>query len=289
MTYRQMLQSLQKKFKEAGIEEYESDAWILLSSVCKLDRGRYILDQGQEIPETEKEVLEAYAEKRVERIPLQHILGETEFYGLPFHVNENVLIPRQDTEVLVEEALKKLREGDRLLDLCTGSGCILISLLHEAREKEIRISGEGLDLSEKALKVAKENAKNNGVLARSVWIQSDMFEKAEGKYDMILSNPPYIPTAEIATLMPEVKDHDPYMALDGDIDGLKFYRILAKESPAFLKEGGSLFLEIGSEQAEEVSGLLTENYFEDIKVIKDLAGLDRVVCAVYGGKRCLTD
>lgn len=289
MTYRQMLQSLQKKFKEAGIEEYETDAWIILSTVCKLDRGRYILDQGQEIPETEKEVLDAYAEKRAQRIPLQHILGETEFYGLPFHVNENVLIPRQDTEVLVEEALKKLREGDRLLDLCTGSGCILISLLHEAKEKEIRISGEGLDLSEKALEVAGENAKRNGVFGLSAWIQSDMFEKAKGKYDMILSNPPYIPTAEIASLMPEVKDHDPYMALDGDIDGLKFYRILAKESPAFLKEGGSLFLEIGSEQAEEVSSLLAENYFEDIKVIKDLAGLDRVVCAVYGGKRCLTD
>lgn len=289
MTYRQMLQSLQKKFKEAGIEEYEIDAWILLSSVCKLDRGRYILDQGQEMPETEKEVLDSYAEKRAERIPLQHILGETEFYGLPFRVNENVLIPRQDTEVLVEEALKKLREGDRLLDLCTGSGCILISLLYEAKEKEIQISGEGLDLSEKALEVARENAKSNGVFAHSVWIQSDMFGRAEGKYDMILSNPPYIPTAEIASLMPEVKDHDPYMALDGDIDGLKFYRILAKESPSFLKEGGSLFLEIGSEQAEEVSGLLAENHFEDIKVIKDLAGLDRVVCAVYGGKRCLTD
>ena len=193
------------------------------------------------------------------------------------------MVPRQDTEILVEKALEKLKDGDRLLDLCTGSGCILISLLHEAEEKGMKVKGFGLDLSEKALALAKKNAERNAVIFCSEWIKSDMFEKAEGKYDMILSNPPYIPTAEIEKLMPEVKDHDPRMALDGDRDGLKFYRILAKEAPAFLKEGGSLFLEIGAEQAEDVTALLAENAFKEVKVVKDLAGLDRVVCAVYGG------
>ena len=283
MTYRQMLQSLQERFKEAGIEEFVSDAWILFSAASGLDRGHYLLDQREEMPAEERGRLEEFAEKRVQRIPVQHILGEQNFFGLPFYVNGDVLVPRQDTEILVEKALEKLKDGDRLLDLCTGSGCILISLLHEAEEKEMKVKGFGLDLSEKALALAKKNAERNAVIFCSEWIKSDMFEKAEGKYDMILSNPPYIPTAEIEKLMPEVKDHDPRMALDGDRDGLKFYRILAKEAPAFLKEGGSLFLEIGAEQAEDVTALLAENAFKEVKVVKDLAGLDRVVCAVYGG------
>lgn len=283
MTYRQMLQSLQERFKEAGIEEFASDAWILFSAASGLDRGRYLLDQREEMPAEERGRLEEFAEKRLQRIPVQHILGEQNFFGLPFYVNGDVLVPRQDTEILVEIALEKLKDGDRLLDLCTGSGCILISLLHEAEEKGMKVKGFGLDLSEKALALAKKNAERNAVIFCSEWIKSDMFEKAEGKYDMILSNPPYIPTAEIEKLMPEVKDHDPRMALDGDRDGLKFYRILAKEAPAFLKEGGSLFLEIGAEQAEDVTALLAENAFKEVKVVKDLAGLDRVVCAVYGG------
>ena len=283
MTYRQILQSLQERFKEAGIEEFMSDAWILFSAASGMDRGKYLLDQREEMPAEKRPRLEAFAEKRLQRIPVQHILGEVEFFGLPFYVNGDVLVPRQDTEILVEKALEKLRDGDRLLDLCTGSGCILISLLHEAEEKGMKVRGVGLDLSEKALALAKKNAERNTVIFCSEWIKSDMFEKAEGKYDMILSNPPYIPTAEIEKLMPEVKDHDPRMALDGDRDGLKFYRILAKEAPAFLKEGGSLFLEIGAEQAEDVSALLAENAFKEVKVVKDLAELDRVVCAVYGG------
>lgn len=283
MTYRQMLQSLQERFKEAGIEEFVSDAWILFSAASGLDRGHYLLDQREEMPAEERGRLEEFAEKRVQRIPVQHILGEQNFFGLPFYVNGDVLVPRQDTEILVEKALEKLKDGDRLLDLCTGSGCILISLLHEAEEKGMKVKGFGLDLSEKALALAKKNAERNAVIFCSEWIKSDMFEKAEGKYDMILSNPPYIPTAEIEKLMPEVKDHDPRMALDGERDGLKFYRILAKEAPAFLKEGGSLFLEIGAEQAEDVTALLAENAFKEVKVVKDLAGLDRVVCAVYGG------
>lgn len=283
MTYRQILQSLQERFKEAGIEEDRSDAWILFSAASGLDRGSYILEQREEMPEEKRLRLENFAEKRLQRIPVQHILGEQEFFGLPFYVNEDVLIPRQDTEILVEKALEKIKNGDRILDLCTGSGCILISLLHEAGQKGMRIRGLGLDLSEKALAIAEKNAERNSVIFCSEWIKSDMFEKVEGKYDMILSNPPYIPTAEIEKLMPEVKDHDPRMALDGDRDGLKFYRILAKEAPAFLKEGGSIFLEIGAEQAEDVSALLAENAFKEVKVVKDLAGLDRVVCAVYGG------
>ena len=283
MIYRQMLQDLQKRFKEAGIEEYDTDAWFLLSAACGMDRGRYFLNQSDELPEEKRSLLEAYAEKRMKRIPLQHILGEQEFFGLPFMVNENVLIPRQDTEILVETALEKIQDGYRILDLCTGSGCILISLLHKAKEKGLKVSGLGLDLSGRALEVAKENAEINHVLDCSKWLLSDMFENAEGTFDMICSNPPYIPSADIENLAPEVKDHDPRMALDGDEDGLKFYRILARESGAYLKKEGKLFLEIGFDQAAAVSKFLEENGFTQIKVTKDLAGLDRLVYAVYGG------
>lgn len=211
---------------------------------------------------------------------MQHLTGVQEFMGYEFAVNEHVLVPRQDTEILVEEAEKRLllmkKENPvKVLDMCTGSGCIPISL--KLRNPQIVI--EGADISEEALKVAEKNAKKLGVSGK--WIQTDMFENITGTFDMITSNPPYIPTKVIEELEAEVRLHDPYEALDGKEDGLYFYRIIVKESRQYLKRGGWLIFEIGSDQAEAVKTLLQEAGYENIEVKKDLAGLDRVVYGMY--------
>lgn len=213
------------------------------------------------------------------RIPLQQLTGEQSFMGLDFQVNQNVLIPRQDTEILVEEALKELHDGYDILDMCTGSGCILISLLWYSND----CHGVGVDLSEAALDVAKSNAER--LLAEkaeegrvpAVFLQSNLFEKVEGQFDLLVSNPPYIRTDDVETLMPEVRDHEPRMALDGEADGLSFYRKIVEECPAYLKRGGTILFEIGFDQAEEVKALMEQGGFHEIRVVKDYAGNDRVV------------
>ncbi len=197
--------------------------------------------------------------------------------GLSFRVNESVLIPRQDTERLVEEVLKVCKDKD-ILELCTGSGCIIVSL---AKLGDIK-KAVAVDISSDAIKVAEENANANEALI--TYIQSDMFSNVSGTYDVIVSNPPYIESEVVEGLMPEVKDHEPRIALDGDADGLKFYRILAKESGRFLNKNGKIYLQIGYNQAASVSELLSQNGFAQINVVKDYAGLDRVVSAVYEGE-----
>ena len=217
--------------------------------------------------------------KRAEHVPLQYIVGETEFMGLKFKVNSSVLIPRQDTETLVEEALKVVRPGMRVLDLCTGSGCIAISLAVKGGFESVTAT----DLSKEALKVAERNARTHQVPIR--FFQGDLFsalpQSEEKTFDVITSNPPYIPTAVIATLEPEVREHEPMMALDGTEDGLKFYRQIAKEAGSWLKLGGSIYLEIGYDQGEAVSGLLKDAGFTNVRVVKDLPGKDRVVCGYW--------
>ena len=209
--------------------------------------------------------------KRGERVPLQYITGVQEFMGLPFKVNSHVLIPRQDTETLVEEALKVLEPDMEVLDLCTGSGCIVISLLKHAR---VGISGTASDISKQALLIAKENAKQNQV--ETELVRSDLFQNITGKYDVIISNPPYIPTGELSGLMPEVRDFEPLEALDGAEDGLFFYREITRMGKNFLKSNGYLYFEIGHNQGRQVAFLMEKNGFRNIKVIKDLAGNDRV-------------
>jgi release factor glutamine methyltransferase len=213
--------------------------------------------------------------------PLAYVLGEWEFYGLKLYVNEHVLIPRQDTEILVEEVLKELHDGMEVLDMCTGSGCILISLLRYSN----RCKGVGVDISEEALQVAQSNAGN---LLKSClddcsinFVQSDLFENVTGKYEFIVSNPPYIRSDVIPTLMPEVKDHEPMQALDGTADGLYFYRRITGEGREYLKKGGMLYFEIGYDQAADVSNIMAEAGFAEIKVVKDFAGLDRVVYGTW--------
>ena len=209
--------------------------------------------------------------KRSERVPLQYITGSQEFMGLNFKVNSHVLIPRQDSETLVEEAVKRLEPDMEVLDLCTGSGCVIISIM-----KQKKIIGTASDISKQALLIAKENAKSNQVEVNLV--RSDLFQNITGKYDMIVANPPYIPTEEIAGLMPEVRIFEPIDALDGKEDGMYFYHRIVRESRKFLKSNGYLCLEIGHDQGGRVAFLMEENGYRNVKVVKDLARNNRVVC-----------
>lgn len=271
MTLREALAFGKELLKQAGIEEYETDAWLLLEASCGCTRNDYYLRGDSSLTKEQELLWKQYMEKRGERIPVQQILGVQEFMGLSFTVTGDVLCPRQDTETLVEEALKELNPKERILDLCTGSGCILISLLTYGKE----CSGVGADLSLKALEVAKENARKLGVECHL--IHSDLFEQIEGEFDMIVSNPPYIATKEIETLMPEVRDREPRMALDGKEDGLFFYRKIVGQARRYLKPGGRLLFEIGYDQGEAVARMMAEAGFMEVQVKKDLAGLDRVV------------
>ena len=280
MTLRQAYEEGIERLKEAGIEEAGLDAWYLLEYVTGINRATYFADSNQEMKDSHRVTYQTLISERETRIPLQHLTGVQEFMGLEFRVNEHVLIPRQDTEILVETALEKIitKKPLRVLDMCTGSGCILLSVLSYGRKK-CEITGVGVDVSDKALQVAKENARNLQVDAE--WIESDLFSGVSEKFDMILSNPPYIPSAVIKTLQPEVREHDPLLALDGKEDGLYFYRKITEESRNYLQPGGWLIFEIGAEQREAVSSYLKQNGFVQVAVKKDLTGLDRVVCGVY--------
>ena len=271
MTFREAIGYGEGKLNTAGIVDAKNDAWLLLTFICKIDRTFYYSHMDEEVPSEQLEEYENVLIKRAEHVPLQYITGEQEFMGLPFHVNESVLIPRQDTESLVEEALKLIRPGMKVMDMCTGSGCILISILKNV----VNVEGAGFDISKQAINVAKENAKLNGVVAS--FEKSDLFDMVTEKYDVIVSNPPYIPTDVIAGLMPEVAVYEPYNALDGKEDGLHFYRRIVKECKAYLNPEGKLLFEIGHDQGESVPALMREAGFKDVRVVKDLAGNDRVV------------
>lgn len=311
MNYRECYSKGTALLKEAGVPEPEIDARLLLEHVCGTDRNTLLVHGEMPVEEDKQNAYQALLGKRRERIPLQILLGSQWFCGLEFLVNEHVLIPRQDTEILVEAALKRLKSGMRLLDMCTGSGCILISLLTMTEG----VTGCGVDISEEALKVAKGNGAR--LLTEEKlpqWYQGDLFgalckdtveQKSVGQpmlgvmtvdavakrdvgltvpgvipdnqYDMIVSNPPYIPSSVIETLQPEVRDFEPRNALDGSEDGLLFYRRIVKECIPFLKENGHLMFEIGHDQGEAVKSLMDAAGFVETMIIKDYAGLDRVV------------
>lgn len=275
MTYRECYEYGRNVLKEAAVPDADLDARLLLEFVCQTSYNDLLL-YGDRIVEEEKvSSYKILIQKRKERVPLQQITGEQYFCGYPFFVNENVLTPRADTEILVEEALKKLKAGDSILDMCTGSGCILLSLL--LMKEGCR--GVGVDLSEKALQVAEKNRRQ--LLPEKtdcVFLQSNLFDALpEEKFSLVVSNPPYIKTADIEELMPEVKDHEPRMALDGEADGLFFYRKIAKEAKRYLTKGGYILFETGFDQREQVCGILTENGYCEVEAHKDYAGLDRVV------------
>lgn len=278
MNYKDCFIMGETRLREAGIEEASLDARLLLEYICGTNRSDLIVHGDREVTSEQEAWYAEAISKRESRIPLQHITGEQEFMGLTFRVNEHVLIPRQDTEVLVEEVMRDMMDGMRILDMCTGSGCILTSLLHYSNECE----GVGVDLSPEALCVARDNSQRIiGDKCAYSFIESDLFENVEGVFDVIVSNPPYIQTKVIDTLMPEVRLHEPMMALDGSEDGLVFYRKIVEEGRAYLRKEGRLYFEIGYDQGEAVSRLMEDAGFCEVKVIKDLAGLDRVVCGIY--------
>ena len=339
-----------KILKNAGIAEADLDAWYLFEQSFGISRAQYfmcarenivgstaqkiavqeqhgdLLESGNALECAElwlKEKMSAYEnalKKRAARIPLQQIIGQQEFMGLSFFVNEHVLIPRQDTETLVELVLQEQKDKDiSILDMCTGSGCIAVSL----KKLGGYVHVEGADISEEALKVAKRNSEeilenSDAVSSRTEQIQnctnltnnqnkqdnsedrmvsevrtvsqigvtfrhSDMFSAfpETEQFDVIVSNPPYIPSAVIEELEPEVRDHEPRGALDGTADGLYFYRILAEECAKHLTPGGHVYFEIGYDQGAAVKKLLDNHGFKDTRVIQDLAGKDRVVCGAW--------
>ena len=336
MTYSEVYCNGREKLEKAGVPEAALDARLLLEHICGTSRNDLLAHGDAPVTEENRLAYEMLIHRRSQRIPLQLLTGVQYFMGLEFLVDEQVLIPRQDTEVLVEEALKNLHDGMRVLDLCTGSGCILISLLRYSNGCQ----GVGTDISREALTTAKKNACRllggeifsdvkgfsdveglsdmegfsdggdlstgevlsdredlAGVEGLSVeeelsdgdartasfkFIESDLFEKVEGTFDMIVSNPPYIPSSVVETLMPEVRDHEPRLALDGSEDGLLFYRRITQECGKYLTRGGMLFFEIGYDQADAVSALMEKAGFIEIQVIKDYAGMDRVIFGTLG-------
>lgn len=338
-TWRQLLEEGQNRLLDAGVADAGLDAWYLLEAAFGIDRVHYYLDQDR--PVREAQLAKGYGayeenlERRASRIPLQQILGNQEFMGLSFFVNEHVLIPRQDTETLVETVLREYPEPERsVLDMCTGSGCIAVSLAVLGGYEQVTAA----DISLEALKVAKKNARRHFLIQKGTvrsesslksedpWrlelktyltggsrfgrmgsrpasgrepaagemaagvrehrltlLQSNLFSRfsPEDRYDLIVSNPPYIPSAVLDGLEPEVRDHEPRIALDGLEDGLHFYRVLALECSKHLNPGGSVCFEIGYDQAEAVGRILAIAGYSGIETIKDAPGQDRVVRACW--------
>ena len=271
-TLKQLLQTGRELLKQQGIADANVDAWYLLTHVFGLTRTDLLLKGDMQADVVKSNLYMELIKRRSNHVPLQHITGSQEFMGLEFYVNEDVLVPRQDTEILVSEVLK-ICEQKSVLDMCTGSGCIIISLALLGNLTE----AVGVDLSEKALTVAAKNVDKHK--AQVKLIQSDLFSEVEGSFDILVSNPPYIPSGDIPELMPEVKDFEPMLALDGSEDGLAFYRRISKRSKNHLKQGGLIFYEIGHNQGEAVKRILETEGFTDVTIKKDLSGLDRVVSA----------
>ena len=283
-TYKELLEEGYQILNSAEIEEARLDAWLLLEFAADIKRAWYYAHMDETAETAVAEQYRQLCEKRAQHIPLQHLTHQAFFMGYEFYVDDRVLVPRQDTETLVEEAISHLRElpAPKILDMCTGSGCILLSLLMELPQA----SGTGADVSADALEVAKENTRRLGLEKRAELIQSDLFsanyfEKNSRKkcmeYDMLISNPPYIRTADIDGLMDEVRLHDPRLALDGKADGLYFYEKITEQAGKYLKPGGWLIYEIGCDQGKDVAEIMKKKGFIQIEVKKDLAGLDRIV------------
>ena len=311
MTIRDILTNIRERLQKAGIEDFEYESWVLLEWKLHIDRAEFYMNPNgevkqellEELEEVLKElVLKGYsyeilfldADTNILVKRLQYLMGECEFMGFDFSVDERVLIPRQDTECLVELAVEDIRnvktqnrcefnnaadqkneQEVKVLDLCTGSGCIGISVKKLCQNTKVTLA----DISEGALAVAKKNAEN--LNANVTLIRGNLFENIEGRFDYILSNPPYIPSQVIQGLMPEVKDHEPRLALDGEEDGLAFYRKIIEQAPDYLNSNGRIYFEIGAEQGEDMIRLMTDRGFSEVKVHKDLAGLDRIATGIY--------
>ena len=266
-----------EKLKKAEVTDYVIDSRLLAEYVFHIDYYKLLVHPDMETDVKNAQIYNRLIEKRAAHIPLQHLTGNQEFMGINFKVNENVLIPRQDTEILVEEVIKYINSQERkvkVLDMCTGSGCIAISIDKLCDNAQV----VGADISKKALEIAEINNKENS--AGVDFIESDLFENIKECFDVIVSNPPYIESEKIEKLMPEVRDFEPRIALDGTKDGLEFYRNICNNLSRYLKEQGAVFFEIGYNQGRSVSKILNEQGFEKVKVIKDYSQNDRVVFAL---------
>lgn len=324
LKYREVYQWGTERLKESGISEAELDARLLIEYVCRTDRNTLLVHGDRKVTPDEYDSYVNCIYKREKHVPLQYITGVQEFMGLEFEVNESVLIPRQDTEILVEEVMRYLHDGMRILDMCTGSGCILLSLLYYSND----CMGLGVDVSQAALDVAVCNLDKLKAIKGEMdaeFMQGDLFEglerghyadkDSEGlekkhyadkdfdrsssgredlyedreaakdvKFDIIVSNPPYIKSSVIETLMPEVKEYEPISALDGMEDGLYFYRRITEQAGNYLSGGGRLFFEIGFDQGEAVKGMMEATGYKQVEIVKDYAGLDRVVHGIFSGR-----
>ena len=263
-----------RELTEAGIEEGAEEAKILLSELTGIGKLDFFLKREEDLPADVEKQYRAFLGKRKKRIPLQMILGYTEFMGLEFEVSPATLVPRADTEVVCEKALSFLTEGMRILDLCTGTGCVLLSLL----EMRKNTSGVGTDISEDAVELSELNAERLGLSGRAEFLTGDLYAPlpAGSRFDLIIANPPYIKSEEIENLMPEVRDHEPRRALDGGADGLTYYRRIADGAADYLAPGGLLLFETGFDQGEQVTEILKENGFSNIILKRDYGGNVRV-------------
>lgn len=282
MRYAKLFEEGVKRLEGVGIAEANTDCFILFSEAFGLSRASYFFKKEEEIPAGDADKIELYFSwllRRENHEPVQYIIGNQEFCGLTFKVTPDVLIPRLDTEILVEEVLKNEGGACSVLDLCTGSGCILISLMKLGTFKR----GVGTDISGAALEIARENADENGVevklLQGDLFEALDVFSDEEKRFDVIVSNPPYIAESERKDLADEVLLHEPQSALFAENNGLIFYERILACANKFLADHGTIYFEIGCSQAAEVMRLCVENGFKNVSVTKDLAGLDRVIRA----------
>lgn len=276
LTIKNLLVKYKQILKNANIKTYSLDCEVLLMNVTGFDKIKLYTNLSYTLKSEEFEKFKTFIDKRINNEPIPYIINKCEFMGLDFLVNNNTLIPREDTEILVEEVINLINENNytSILDIGTGSGAIAVSIANYCKNANI----VAIDISSKALEVAKKNAMLNNVDNKITFIKSNLFENLKDlKFDIIISNPPYIKTKEIESLERNVKDFEPHLALDGGDDGLYFYKKITKKSSEFLKNKGYLFYEIGFDQAEDVSKILEQNEFKNIKILKDLKNFNRVV------------
>lgn len=268
-------------FRARGIENPRLDAELIVAHALGIDRTRVIIDAARPLEGAELSKLRELVKRRRAHEPVAYLRGEREFYGLRFRVDKRVLIPRPDTETLVEVALARSQHVSlsmRMLDLCTGSGCVAIAAARQRPTSKVVAT----DLSEEALSLARENAERLGAYNVS-FVKSDLFEAISGRFDVVTGNPPYIPTAEIDTLQPDIREFEPRLALDGGEDGLALVRRIVVAAPAHLVPGGTLALEIGAGEAEATMALFSASGFEDVRAHRDYGRIERVVSGVHRG------
>ena len=275
MKYQEILSAGSKILKLNNIKSYYLDSEILLSSTLKLDRSQLLLNLDKRIENQEKKIFFNFIERRRKNEPIAYITGYKEFWKNKFKVNKNVLIPRPDTETIIEQVLNELdiNSSKKILDIGTGSGCIIISIINERK----KCLGVGIDISKNAVKLAKYNAKIQHIDNRIKFLNSDIDNFYGGKYDLIVSNPPYIKHYEIDSLEKDIKNHEPKVSLDGGIDGYNKIRLIIKKSSTLIKKRGKLFLELGINQTRETLKILNLNGFYKTKVIKDLSSKNRCI------------